>query len=76
MNQGGIEALAAATCVGIATNIEQSFSISTLPHLSIRGRATPSIMLTFYSYTTDLSLVILHTNTEMALRFNIPAAHP
>lgn len=50
MNQGGIEALAAATCVGIATNIEQSFSISTLPHLSIRGRATPSIMLTFYSY--------------------------
>lgn len=33
-------------------------------------------MLTAYSYTTDLSLVILRTNPAIALRFNIPAAHP
>ena len=73
MIRGDIEALGAANCAGIAANIDQSFSISSA--LSIRGRATLSIMLTLCSYKTDLTLVILSPKAEMLLRFNFAAAH-
>ena len=66
LEPGRYRALATASCIGIAANIVQSFSISTL---SIRGRAT-HIMLTLCSYTTDLTLVTLRTSAEMVLRFN------
>jgi len=73
MIRGDIEALGTANCAGIAANIDPKFLNQ--QRLSIRGRASWTVMLTPYSYKTDLTLVILRPNPVMLLRFNFTAAH-